>query len=79
MKPRSISLHPPLLSALRLLCCAVFPTVAPVFAAAPAAAPEPKTHTLFMGADFDVQQHDNYYRVVNVSGSAFVVNIKGPE
>lgn len=66
-----------LVSAVRFLCCAVLPAIAPAFAAAPAAAPQPKTHTLFMGADFDVEQHENYYRVVDVSGTAFVVKVKG--
>src|SRR5512135_2994130 len=81
MSPKTISFPPALAVAARLLFCAVFPATAPAFAAAPAAAPaaasEPKTHTLFMGADVDVEHQDSFYRVVDVSGSAFVVKVKG--
>src|SRR5450432_2891464 len=33
-----------------------------------------KTHTLFMGADFDVQQNHKFWRVKGVAGSAFIIN-----
>jgi hypothetical protein len=48
-------------------------------AAADATAAEPKTHTLFMGADFDLQVNGELCRVRDVSGQSFVVNVKGSE
>ncbi len=44
-----------------------------------ATAPEPKTHTLFMGANFSVEQNKELYPVQNVVGSAFVIKVKGKE
>jgi hypothetical protein len=38
---------------------------------------EPKTHTLFMGADFSIQRGDQYYQVKDVSGSSFVITVNG--
>jgi len=43
------------------------------------AEPEPKTHTLFMGADLDLQVNQDYSRVRDVSGNAFVVRAKGKD
>ncbi len=37
----------------------------------------PKTHTLFMGADLEVQVKQDFCRVRDVSGDAFVVNDSG--
>ncbi len=42
-------------------------------------APEPKTHTLFMGVDFSIEQNKELYRVQDVVGGAFVINVKGKE
>lgn len=38
---------------------------------------EPKTHTLFMGMDFDVQQGKDYHRVTDVVGGSFILRIDG--
>ncbi len=43
--------------------------------AAAAASAAGKTHSLFMGVDFDIEQNKQYYRARDVSGSAFVVRI----
>jgi hypothetical protein len=40
---------------------------------------EPKTHTLFMGADFDLQVNKDFCRVQSVSGDSFVVNTNGSQ
>jgi hypothetical protein len=53
---------------------AAFSSSAPASAEA-----EPKTHTLFMGADFDVQTNKVFHRVRDVSGGSFVIKIKGEE
>jgi hypothetical protein len=46
--------------------------------AKPAATPDSnKTHVLFMGADLSVQQGKKFYRVEDVDGSEFVIQIKG--
>jgi hypothetical protein len=53
-----------------------------LFAATDATIPavtEPKTHTLYMGADLDLQLNQDYCRVRDVSGSAFIVRGKGKE
>jgi hypothetical protein len=65
----------------RLLFFAAFLALTPSTpAAAPdAAASEPKTHTLFMGADLDVQFKKDYYRVHDVSGDSFRVMAGGKE
>jgi hypothetical protein len=38
---------------------------------------EPKTHTLFMGMDFDVQQGKELHRVTDVVGGSFILRIDG--
>jgi hypothetical protein len=38
---------------------------------------EPKTHVLFMGTDIDVQLNQKEYRVKNVAGYSFVINVDG--
>jgi hypothetical protein len=38
---------------------------------------QPKTHTLFMGADISVQRDKEFYRVVDVSHGFFVINVNG--
>jgi hypothetical protein len=49
-------------------------------AAAPGDAPaEPKTLTLFMGADVFVQKDKEFHRVEDVVGGSFVVKVKGKE
>jgi hypothetical protein len=47
-------------------------------ASRPAAIPDSdKTHVLFMGADLSVQQGKKFYRVEDVDGSEFVIQIRG--
>ena len=72
--------HPFALSSpLAFACLAAGLALAPGSAAAPAAGaqPEPKPYTLFMGADFDIRQQDAYHRVVDVTGSNFVIKVNG--
>ena len=68
-------------SSVRLLLPVFVAFLSPVvFAAGPQPAPaEPKTHTLFMGADLSVEQNKETYRVQDVVGSSFVINVKGKE
>lgn len=40
---------------------------------------EPKTHTLFMGADLSIEQNKKLYRVQDVVGGSFVINVDGKE
>ena len=40
---------------------------------------EARTHTLFMGADFDVQSNNVFHRVQDVSGGSFVIKVNGEE
>jgi len=40
---------------------------------------EARTHTLFMGADFDVQSNKVFHRVRDVSGGSFVIKVNGEE
>ncbi len=47
-----------------------------ILAAGGAPSTEPKTHSLFVGADFTVEQGQAFWPVVDVSGKAFVVNAK---
>ncbi|MFA5056884.1 MAG: hypothetical protein WC485_02120 [Opitutaceae bacterium] len=70
--PTSLGL--PLLFAIALL-------VKPGSAAPPAgeAKAEPKTYTLFMGADFAVQQNKDFYRVLDVDGGSFVIKVNGEQ
>jgi len=42
-----------------------------------ATVPEPKTHTLFMGADIDIKVSNDFCRVRDVNGDAFVVDASG--
>ena len=42
-------------------------------------AAEPKTHTLFMGADFSIEQDKELYRVQGVADGAFLIKVKGKE
>ena len=51
------------------------------YAAAPPAGAktEPKPYTLFMGADFDVQQNKDFYRVQDVDGGSFVIKVNGEQ
>jgi hypothetical protein len=38
-----------------------------------------KTHTLFMGADLSIEQNKTLYRVQDVVGDSFVINVNGKE
>jgi len=49
------------------------------FAVQDASAVEPKTHTLFMGADIDLKIANDFYRVRDVDGDAFIVSANGSE
>ena len=40
---------------------------------------EPKTHTLFMGADIDLKVNNDFCRVRDVAGDSFVVSASGSE
>jgi hypothetical protein len=51
----------------------------PSFGATDAFVSEPKTHTLFMGADIDLKLDNEFCRVRDVEGDAFVVSGKGTE
>lgn len=63
-----------------LLLTVFFVAAISVRAATPAAGPdEPKTHTLFMGADFSIEQNHEFYRIQDVVGGAFVIKVKGKE
>jgi hypothetical protein len=44
---------------------------------AAAAAPEPKDHTLFMGLNLQIQEGDQFYNILGVSGSAAVIKVNG--
>ncbi len=48
-------------------------------AASPSPSGEPKTHTLFMGADLSVEYNGTMYRVINVEGGAFTIKVAGKE
>ena len=54
-------------------------TSARATAAPETTAAEPKTHTLFMGADLDLRVAGDFCRVQDVSGDSFVVNVNGSE
>jgi tetratricopeptide (TPR) repeat protein len=63
---------------LTLVVAAVFSSL--TFADEPqSGASEPKTHSLFMGADFSIEQNKEIYRVQGVEGGAFVIKINGKE
>jgi hypothetical protein len=55
-------------------------TFSPAFAVTPdSAGAEPKTHTLFMGADLSVEQNQKLYRVQEVVGDSLVIKVEGKE
>jgi hypothetical protein len=74
-------LHPPVATAAGgLLFVGLCLVLASVSSGAPAGAEaEARTHTLFMGADFDVQSNKVYHRVRDVSGGSFVIRVNGEE
>ena len=80
MKTKSLICHPAVLSG-PILSVLVFSLVAssPSTAAPDATAAEPKTHTLFMGADLDLKVATDLCRVRDVDGDAFVVSGNGAE
>jgi hypothetical protein len=65
--------------AVGIVALAAVLAVAPrLTAATPDAAPgEPKTHTLFMGADVLIEQDKVFYRVQDVEGGSFLIKVKG--
>jgi len=80
MKTPTRICHPAVLSGSFLFLLVFFVVAASRSAAAPDAnATEPKTHTLFMGADFDLQVNGDFCRVQDVAGESFVVRAKGGE
>jgi hypothetical protein len=80
MKTPSRIPHPAGFSGLILPLAAIL-AIAPSLSAATLdpAATEPKTHTLFMGADFDVQLKRSFYRVRDVSGGSVVIRVNDEE
>jgi hypothetical protein len=76
----TVSFRRPASSVLGLLSVLLVSVTALRLAAdtAPAAA-EPKTHTLFMGADFSIEQGGQLYRVQDVDGGSFVIKVDGKE
>jgi hypothetical protein len=63
-----------LLPVVAIFCCSM------VFAAeSPSGVAEPKTHTLFMGTDFSIEQNKELYRVRDIVGGSFVINVNGKE
>ena len=81
MKTNSCSRCLILLEAVRRLWPVVVVLVSPLTLAAEAksAAAEPKTHTLFMGADLSVERNKELCRVVDILDAAFVINVGGRE
>jgi hypothetical protein len=72
--------HPASRLSLFLPLFALLPVAsAPSFAAPAASANEPKTHTLFMGADIDLKVKDQFCRVRDVEGDSFIVSANGTE
>jgi hypothetical protein len=69
----------PLFAWIPLLATVFVPALFAVTDAPLPAATEPKTHTLFMGADLDLQLNQDFFRVRDVSGSAFIVRAKGKD
>jgi hypothetical protein len=80
MKTMSHILNPAVLSGplVSLLVLAIAAS-SRLSAAPDATVTEPKTHTLFMGADLDLQVAGDFCRVRDVSGDSFIVNAKGVE
>jgi hypothetical protein len=72
--------HPAVLSG-PILSVLIFSVVASSSSAAESLATmaEPKTHTLFMGADLDLKVNNDFCRVRDVSGDSFVVSASGSE
>ena len=72
-------LCPIVVLSVRLLCLVTLPALAfPALAAVPDGVnAEPKTHTLFMGADLSIEQNKTLYRVQDVVGGSFVINVDG--
>ncbi len=62
---------------LRRICLGLIAASPVLSVAAAETATEPKTHVLFMGADIDVQLDKKEYRVKNVAGYSFVINVDG--
>jgi hypothetical protein len=80
MKPTSFIFNSAVLSGPTMSVLVLSFVVSSYGAAAPGAtAPEPKTHTLFMGADLDLQVAGDLCRVQDVSGDSFVVSANGSE
>ena len=73
--PNPAVLSGPILSVLVFLVVASSPSTA----ATDATPAEPKTHTLFMGADIDLKVNNDFYRVRDVAGETFVVSAGGSE
>jgi hypothetical protein len=73
--PSPAGLSCPILSVLVFSVAASSPSIA----APNATATEPKTHTLFMGADLDLQVASEICRVRDVCGDSFVVSANGAE
>jgi hypothetical protein len=48
-------------------------------AEAPSATAEPKTHTLFLGADLSVEQNQEIHRVQGIAEGAWVISVDGQE
>jgi hypothetical protein len=59
-----------------ILACAVPPVAA---AQAGAGTSEPKTHTLFLGADLSLERNQKQFRVQDLVGEAFVIKVDGKE
>ncbi len=78
MPPRHQSLVTRLLLPGLVIVTAIFPALASAAEPQPGTA-EPKTHTLFMGADVYVEQDKEFYRVEDVVGGSFVIKVKGKE
>ena len=66
-----------------LAAMAVGLAAAPAPAGAPAKTPagltEPKTHTLFMGADITVEHEKTFYHVEGVVGGSFIIKVNGKD
>jgi hypothetical protein len=77
----TLPLHglPRLPQALLLLLAATCMLTANTSAAKEPAKDEPKTHALYMGADFRIAYGQELYRVRNVAGDSFVIVVDGKE
>jgi len=70
--------HAALLPVRRLLPVLAALVISPVVAAESSSV-EPKTHTLFMGADLSIEQNHQLYRVQAIAGTSFVITVDGRE